>query len=413
MNQGCAADQNCTVDQGAKALLLSAYDAQSHRYWREQLCAGLNQWQWSTLCLAPRFFSWRQRGNSLTWAFNERELLTQPYDFLLATSMVDLSALRGFVPELAGVPSVVYFHENQFAYPTTSQQYRSVEPQLTSIYSALCADQLLFNSQFNLDSFMLGAKKLLKAMPDQVPKGLIECLGSKAQVLPVPISAFSKVGALLAEGSSKSSSQTDGSAKRKTLLSKRLNILWNHRWEYDKGPERLLAVIACLDGMLRSMPADRRPEICWTVLGQSFRQQPAEFEKIQTLLNAADSPMGLNAWGYESSHTAYNDHLEQADVVLSTAEHDFQGLSILEAYSCGCYPLVPNRLVYPEWFGAKQCYPSLDVQAEAQALSHNILHLTQEKAAQGYLQLPECKMDFSWLHLGPKYQKCFTKLAHS
>ncbi len=405
MNQGRISEQS------AQALLLSAYDAQSHRYWREQLTAGLSQWQWTELCLAPRFFSWRQRGNSLSWAYSERETLTQPYDFLLATSMVDLSALRGFVPQLALIPNVVYFHENQFAYPKSSQQHRSVEPQLTSIYSALCADQLLFNSQFNLDSFLAGAKKLLKNMPDQVPKGLVEHLQSKAYVLPVPIAEFSVSGRLVSRSVFDTSINDTGNAGHEPVSKQGLNILWNHRWEYDKGPERLLAVIQCLDKELRAMASDQRPKISWTILGQSFRQQPDEFACILKLLNDPDSPMSLEAWGYEPCAETYKLRLSQADAVLSTAEHDFQGLSILEAFSFGCYPLVPNRLVYPQWFGAHQCYPSLDTLAEAQALSKRILKLSADKARQGHLQLPECQMDFSWQHLGPKYQKCFEDLS--
>ena len=53
---------------------------------------------WTVLSLPARYFSWRIRGNSLSWAFGERERLQQPYDLIIATSMVDLTSLRGFVP---------------------------------------------------------------------------------------------------------------------------------------------------------------------------------------------------------------------------------------------------------------------------------------------------------------------------
>jgi len=94
-----------------RILLLSAYDAHSHRRWRQGLVAAFPEWRWTVLTLPPRFFSWRVRGNSLSWAFSERETLEQSYDVLVATSMTDLSALKGLVPAL------VYCHENQFAYP--------------------------------------------------------------------------------------------------------------------------------------------------------------------------------------------------------------------------------------------------------------------------------------------------------
>ncbi len=74
-----------------RILLLSAYDAHSHRRWRQGLVDAFPDWQWTVLTLPPRNFLWRIRGNSLSWAFSERETLEQPYDLVIATSMTDLS----------------------------------------------------------------------------------------------------------------------------------------------------------------------------------------------------------------------------------------------------------------------------------------------------------------------------------
>ncbi|MDP5208731.1 DUF3524 domain-containing protein [Microbulbifer sp. 2205BS26-8] len=80
------------------------------------------------------YFSWRIRGNSLTWARGgAARTLRQDWDLIIATSMADLSALRGLVPEIAGVPVVVYFHENQFAYLASADITRSIEPQILNI----------------------------------------------------------------------------------------------------------------------------------------------------------------------------------------------------------------------------------------------------------------------------------------
>lgn len=308
-----------------KVLLLSPYDAPSHAYWRRGLCHHLEDWDWTCLTLPARFFSWRIRGNSLTWSQEQRALLEEPYDLLIATSMTDLATLRGLVPRLAHVPTVLYFHENQFAYPASSRQHPGVEPQMVSLYAALAADCLLFNSRYNMTTFMAGVEQLLHKLPDAVPAGVVAQLQAKASVLPVPI-----------EPPSYPSLPRNSDS---------VEVVWNHRWEYDKGPELLLAAIACLPAHL---------PLCFHVVGQSFRRQPDEFAYIHALLKERH---WLGRWGYLAAEE-YRALLRQAHVVLSTAHHDFQGLAVLEAVAEGCLPLVPNRLAYTEWFAPRWLYSS-------------------------------------------------------
>ena len=60
-----------------RVLLLSAYAAQSHRYWQQRLRTMFGDWDWTELSLPPRYFSWRIRGNPLIWSRNQRQALEQ------------------------------------------------------------------------------------------------------------------------------------------------------------------------------------------------------------------------------------------------------------------------------------------------------------------------------------------------
>jgi glycosyltransferase involved in cell wall biosynthesis len=85
-----------------------------------------------------------------------------------------------------------------------------------------------------------------------------------------------------------------------------------------------------------------------SVLGESFGDVPACFEEAR--LKLADC---IDHWGYLASREDYCAALRTADVVVSTAQHEFFGIAVVEAAVAGCYPVLPNRLAYPEVFGAQ------------------------------------------------------------
>ena len=323
----------------AKILCLSGYDAESHQRWRRGLLRSMPQHQWTVLSLPPRFFSWRSRGNALTWAFSERETLEAKYDLLLATSMVDLSTLRGLVPALTKLPTYVYFHENQFVYPIRQVAQRErLHFCMLNLYTALAADSIAFNSSYNRDTLLQGAKALLKRMPDCVPPGIVESIEERSTVLPVPL-------------------EERCFTKEQIEATTRPSILWNHRWEYDKAPERFFHALFAL--------SEQNVDFELHVVGQRFRKSPKIFDEAKERL----APY-IETWGYLEDANAYRALLRRCDIAVSTALHEFQGLALLEAVAAGCRPLVPNRLAYPEWIPPRYLYDSFteDEDKEQRAL---------------------------------------------
>lgn len=300
-----------------KIWLLSAYRADSHAAWADWLIDTFDEYDWHRYELPGRHFSWRIRGNPLSWL---DALAEAPMpDLIVATSMVDLATIRGLHPRLGQVPTLLYFHENQFAYPVSDRQTTSVEAQMVQLYAALAADRVLFNSSYNRRTMIDGLTALLTRMPDQVPAGLPERIEAKSAVLPVPIRPIAPA-------------QT-----RDARL-----IVWNHRWEYDRQPDAFADAVCTL--------AERGIELRLALLGSRPAKAPPALKRLREQLSDR-----IVADGFLAADD-YRAVLARAGLVVSTSRHEFQGLAILEAVSGGCVPVVPDALVYPELFDAAFCY---------------------------------------------------------
>jgi glycosyltransferase involved in cell wall biosynthesis len=331
--------------------------------------------------LTPRHFSWRIRGNALYWSIAERSVLEAGYDLLVATSMVDLATLRGLVPALAAIPTVLYFHENQFEYPRGRQRHSPVEAQVTSLYSALAADRILFNSAYNRATFLAGCSALLEQLPDRVPPGVVTLLEDKSDILPVPIEDRAGrpplarwPGADVAEGSGP------------------LRLLWVGRLEHDKGGEGLRAILQRLE--------DRGLDYELAVTGQQFRDAPPVFEAIRR-----DYGHRIVQFGFIEDVGEYRGLLAAAQVVLSTAWHEFQGLAVLEAVSLGCQPVVPDRLAYAEIYPRACRYASRPEapDEEARCAVELIADFVQALPAAG-MEAPDVSA-FERRKLAPRYER--------
>ncbi len=269
--------------------------------------------------MPARKWKWRMRGAAMWLAGRLPDF--EP-ELLLASDYLDLASFCSFLPpHLARLPRAVYFHENQLTYPLDAHTWRDYQYGLTNITSCLAADRVFFNSHYHRESFLGAVDELLRRMPDYVPKEVPAKILEKSDVVPVGIGTGEIDAAVPAAGRMRN----DGP----------LHLVWNHRWEFDKGPGEFFEAMKELD--------ERGAEFWLSVLGQAFRDVPDMFGRMERELGHR-----LRHFGFEQERRTYLRKLGGGDVVLSTASHEFFGISVLEAVYAGCVPLLPARLSYPE-----------------------------------------------------------------
>lgn len=315
-------------------LFLEPYYGGSHRHLvdglAERLPIPVELWT-----LPPRKWKWRMRGAALVFArrFRAEAERLSSLRGIFASSLLDAAALRGLLPPAARrLPLLLYCHENQLDYPVRVADRRDYHYAWTNLQSVLAADRVLWNSGFNRNSFLAELPRFVKRMPDTRPRGLAAAVRERSEVLPVPL-AVTEIEATAAG--------PEGSAAPRTGPCR---LLWNHRWEHDKGPEVFFAALAEL--------AEEGLPFQVSVLGQAFERRPAVFARARRRLGDR-----IAVWGRVEERAAYLRELGRADVAVSTARHEFQGLAVLEAAAAGAAPLVPDALAYPEIWPEELRYP--------------------------------------------------------
>ncbi len=307
-----------------KLLVLEPYFGGSHKSFLNGLVTNL-PYEFEFMTLPARKWKWRMRLSAPYYAAKLRQSGDR-FDRILCSTFVDVAAFRGLAPEwVRQVPVLTYFHENQFVYPVQVDDERDFHFALTNLTTALASDRIAFNSKYNLETFLTGIKNLMKKSYDLKLNDPVREIRSKAMILPpgMDFSAIDKA----------SEPERNGP----------LVILWNHRWEHDKNPELFFQTLFDLD--------KKGVDFRLIVLGESFKDHPPIFEKAQKQL----AEKILHS-GYVGSKREYAKWLKQGDIVVSTADHEFFGMSVIEAVRAGCRPFLPSRLSYPELFQTEFLY---------------------------------------------------------
>ncbi|KAI4470878.1 glycosyltransferase-like 1 [Holotrichia oblita] len=306
-----------------KVLFVEAFYGGSHKQLLDTLVTNVTNH--TIVTLRPKKWHWRARCSALVLSSLIPLVTTEEVFFI--SSVVNLAELLGIRPDLQILKKIVYFHENQLIYPVKVIKERDIQYAYNQIVTCLAADMVIFNSEFNKESFLSNIGTIMKLLPDYKPKNLEFDIRPKSKVLYFPID-FSIIP---------SSNE----------VSNTLTIVWPHRWEFDKNPECFFKVLSKLK--------ENSKKFLVSILGEMFTDVPSIFaaarEHFQTEI--------IN-FGFVESREEYLKILSRSHVVVSTADHEFFGVSILEATYAGCFPLAPNKLVYPEIYPPQCLYDTED-----------------------------------------------------
>lgn len=367
-----------------RILTLEPYYGGSHKAFLDGW-SRLSRHEWSIRSLPAYKWKWRMRHAAVTFAQQvERESAGGArWDLLLCSDMLNLAEFRGLAPRAArDLPAIVYFHENQLTYPVRCENERDYQFAVTNLTTALSADAVWFNSAFHRDSFLNALNVFLNRMPDHQPFEVIERVRAQSEVHPPGVG----------EG-----------LRRPARTPGPMRILWAARWEHDKNPEDFFAAVAGL--------RDRGIPFRLSVVGEQFREVPEVFSHARRHL--ADH---IDRWGYQRERADYEAALREADVFVSTARHEFFGLSAVEAALAGAYPLVPNRLAYPEVFGPSAGADEFLYDGTVQDLIARLVGLAAQIEKAGSLLDPASSprsrlRQFEWPNLAPTLDEAAEHIA--
>lgn len=281
-------------------LLVETFFKGSHKSWANQLKFYLEKESHFDLTILPiDSLSWK---DSMLVGVDFLPEINNQFDLIIVSSMVNLKEFKERFN--LKVPHIIYFHENQIAYPWTTNDRNGKKPIFGEIQieGAKLADGLCFNSKYNFNTFTQNHFEFVK----------------KSKILPIGL-------------------ETEKYEKFKVTKNNELTFLWNHRWEYDKNPKYFFEI-------LRKIKTKYSFKLI--VTGESpFHVENIEFKKARK-----DFKEDIIHFGHVDSFKEYIQLLWRSHISFNTSIHDFFGISVCESALCDVTTILPKSLAYPEHF---------------------------------------------------------------
>ncbi|MCP4268573.1 MAG: DUF3524 domain-containing protein [Candidatus Brocadiaceae bacterium] len=333
------------MNEPLKVLALEPYYGGSHK-------AFLDGWmqyshhKWTLLTLPPWKWKWRMRHSAITLADQTVEKIRagEQWDIIFCSDMLNLAEYLGLVPQaVQKLPSIVYFHENQLTYPVAHPQEFDFHYVITNLITALAGTRVWFNSSYHQNVFLDELQGFLKRMPDFQPLKAVDDIRSKSVVRYPGIHKF---------------------PKRKERRPGPMRIVWAARWEHDKNPKLFFDALRILK--------ERNIEFRISVIGEQFRKVPDVFNSARQELTSY-----IDRWGYQEERSDYEIALLEADIFVSTADHEFFGIGVIEGIAAGAFPLVPDKLAYPETLERDNGNEDFYFNGKADQLAERLIQLSE------------------------------------
>jgi glycosyltransferase involved in cell wall biosynthesis len=144
------------------------------------------------------------------------------------------------------------------------------------------------------------------------------------------------------------------------------------------------------------------------VIGEQYKKVPPAFERAKQSL-----ARHIIQWGFVDSFEDYANWLWEADILPVTSNQDFFGISAVEAMYCNTFPILPNRLAFPE-------HLPTDVPERKQVYYDSFEQLTQqiktaiERHNDGYeTRVRKYVERYDWQRVTRFYDANFLRLHHA